>query len=1030
MLSVLPFGRSGWLAFLLLATFWLTATAQEFKPQEEKPFVFRSWKTEDGLPNNSVTSIAQTPDGYLWLGTYNGLARFDGVNFHALGLRDGLRSLQISALLVDSHGTLWIGTVGGGLSRLERGEIKTLTTADGLAANSINELLEDNDGLIWISTVRGLSRWKDGVFITNSIPELAEHNIGALALDRTGGVWIATSGEKMLIHAKSGHFNLVQVPRRSSLIHTLLVDEQNHLWIGTSNGKIFRQGDGDEPWTDFGQSSGMPTTMINKLAISPDGAMWVATLDEGIYYSHEGQFISFRQSNGLPSDGIYTLFVDRDHFVWVGTRAGGLCRLTPRRVYNLRLMEDGHERFPNSLAETTGGELWVGTPGRGLFQLDGANFKQFLLDPPISGHRFVRAVLAGRNGSLWWGAGPALFQWKDGHLASSFDEENETWLQRDRVSALCEDMRDGLWVGTFNGQLRHLQNGTFSPVGEFNGQPITDIVQEKDGTLWVGTFGGGLIRIKNGKQSTFMVNTNGLTTDLIHALFLDRDGVLWIGTAGGGLGRWKDGKFDFFGKQQGLTDENITQIEEDDDGNLWLGCDQGIMRVNKAGLERIAGHQSPSLHPQIFGVREGMLSEQCVVAFHGALRSKSGRLYFSTPRSIVIVDPRQHAALFSSPAVVLEKIFTNGKDETGKFSRATSLPLDQPLPASPPLAVPEIGPGSTSLKFVFTGLGFDAPELIQFRYRLDGVDDDWVDAGKDRSATYAHLIPGNYAFHIIACNAQGMWNETGASVKFTVLPHFWQRGWFTVLKYAGGCLVTAGIILITIRRRYRNRLRLLEVEHAMENERSRIARDLHDEVGSSLTRISMLSEQVHLQMNNSAQLKLRARKLSDFAVRTTQAFEEVVWAVNPRNDSLRSLFEYLTHFARELFEDTGIICRFQIPDDLPEIVLPPDIRHSIFLAIKEALNNVLKHSGASHVTLQVDLKPETIQVTVRDDGRGFETKAAAPEGTDRDGLHNMRQRIENLGGQFEVQTQAGRGTVICIRFTRGKLALHKSATRR
>jgi signal transduction histidine kinase/ligand-binding sensor domain-containing protein len=1018
--------RSRWFAVLFFIALRLPAAMPEPQPQEEAPFVFRTWKTEDGLPNNSVTAIAQTPDGFLWLGTYNGLARFDGVNFHALGLRDGLHSLQISALLLDHHGALWIGTVGGGLSRLEHGIIKTWTTADGLAANSVNELLEDQDGVIWISTVRGLSRWKDGAFITNTTPALANQNIGALALDRTGGVWIAAYGERLLVHAQSGHFDLVQMPQEVGLIHALLVDEQSRLWVGANSGKIFLRDNAGKSWRTFGQSEGLPAAMINTLAMLPDGAIWAGTLDAGIYYLHEGRFISFSESKGLPSNGIYSLFVDRAHFLWVGTRAGGLCRLTPRHVYNLRVMEDGNERFPNSLAETADENLWVSTPGRGLFRWDGSQFQQFLRAPPISGHRFVRAVLAGHDGSLWWGAGPALFQWKDDHLVQKFDVDNAPWLQRDRVTALREDITNGLWVATYNGQLRHLQNGTFTPIGKFGGQPITDIAQQPDGTLWVGTFGGGLMQIKDGKQTDFTVGRGELPTDLIRALHLDGDEVLWIGTAGGGLGRCENGKFDFFGKAQGLIDENILQIQEDDDGNLWLGCDHGLMRVNKAGLERIAHHQSPYLHPLVFGIREGMLSEQCVIAFHGSLKSKSGRLYFSTPRGIVIVDPRQHAALSSPPTVVLEKIFVNGMDETAQFSQATPLPLDQPFSADPPPAAPKFGPGAASVKFVFTGLNYDAPERIQFRYRLDGVDNGWVDSGKDRTATYAHLIPGSYAFHVIACNAQGLWNETGAAVRFNIRPHLWQRGWFIALEFASGTILFAGLIGITVRRRYRNRLRRLETERATENERARIARDLHDEVGSSLTRISMLSEQVQSRLNDPEQLKVRTDKLSDFAVRATQAFEEIVWAVNPRNDSLRSLLEYLTHFANELFEDTGIICRFQIPNDLPDVTLPPDTRHSLFLAIKEALNNALKHSGAAHVILRVDLTQELFQVEVQDDGRGFILTPSAPESSEHNGLPNMRQRIENLGGQFSIQTRPGGGTVVRIRLAREKLALHKS----
>jgi signal transduction histidine kinase len=629
---------------------------------------------------------------------------------------------------------------------------------------------------------------------------------------------------------------------------------------------------------------------------------------------------------------------------------------------------------------------------------------------------------------LWWGAGPALFQWKDGQLAGRFDLDNEPWLRGDRVTALCEDVKDGLWVGTFNGQLRQLQNGTFISVGNLGNQNVTALVQQHDGALWVGTFGGGLIRIQDGKQTAFTESDDGVGCTQIRTLFLDRDEVLWIGTAGGGLGRWKAGKCNFYGVPRGLVDDDISQIVEDDNDDLWLGSDHGIMRVNKAELEQISHSPAGSLHPEVFGRREGMLSEQCATGFHGALKTATGQLWFSTSRGIAIIDPRQHADQAGPPGVVLEKILVDGKNRTGKFWRTTPLPLDEPIPAGGQAVTPEIEPGAKEIQFHFTGLGFDAPERIQFRCHLDNVDSGWRDVGTRREADYAHLAPGKYVFRVIACNAQGLWNETGASTTFILLPYFWQRGWVISSLYASGSLAIAGVILLMVRRRYQNRLKLLEMERAMENERSRIARDLHDEVGSSLTRISMLSEQVSSRLNDPEQLKLRAGKLSDFAVRATRAFEEVVWAVNPRNDSLRSLLEYLTHFADELFENSGLNCRFRIPDDLPEALLPPDTRHSLFLALKEALNNALKHSGASQVTLQVDLDSEMFQVLVQDNGRGFDLAAPTPEGSGHNGLRNMRQRVEHLGGEFLLETQPGHGTTIRVRLAHRKLAFAKPAT--
>ena len=299
------------------------AWGQASSPQAQPPFVFRTWKSEDGLPHNSVTAITQTPDGYLWLGTYNGLARFDGVHCQVLGLKNGLRSLQISALLPDSHGTLWIGTVGGGLSRLEHGRIQTLTAANGLAGDTINQLLEDKDGMIWIITTAGLTWWKNGVLATNVPAELKQSYISGLALDQSGAVWLATAGKKFARY-QSGHLESMPVPPDLALAESLLVDGQNRLWMGASDGKIFCRNGENGTWTGFGVANGLPKAMISQLAQSPDGTIWAGTLDEGLYYLRDGGFKALRAADGLASDAINSLFIDRDKSIWAGTRAGGV----------------------------------------------------------------------------------------------------------------------------------------------------------------------------------------------------------------------------------------------------------------------------------------------------------------------------------------------------------------------------------------------------------------------------------------------------------------------------------------------------------------------------------------------------------------------------------------------------------------------------------------------------------------------------------------------------------------------------------
>lgn len=995
------------LYFILVGNMLFPVVAQESANPADASFLIRSWQTEQGLPNNTVSAIAQTRDGYLWLGTGEGLARFDGVNCRVLGVKDGLESLRISALLEDRQGTLWIGTAGGGLSRYVHGAIETLTLKDGLAGMSINALLEDTNGDVWIGTPTGLNRWRNGRF-ESPIKDLSSIHIRDLAKDQQGGIWIATLYDG-LWYFQNGQILKINIPAEFTLNDKipdcLLVDSKNALWVGMHDGAVLCHD--QEQWVRYGVEAGSPQFYITRLAETADGTIWAGSWKEGLYYFRNGRFNAVRKGSGLSDDDICSLCVDRAQHLWVGTRTGGLNCISPKKLSVYQLLPGSIECVPNSLAQTTDGELWVGVFGQGLFHWRGGQFEQFLKKPPISNHLFVESLLAAKDGSLWWGVSAVLYQWKDGKLASAYEA---AWMKGDRILSLCENSSGGIWVGTFNGQLQLLQQEQFIPVNGLPGNPVTALAQETDGTLWIGTDGGGLARLRNGKLSVLTVK-DGLRSNLIRALFLDSEGTLWIGTDGGGLGRWSNGRLVTYTAEQGLISDTILQILEDDDGCLWLGSNRGVWRVSKLALNNVAKDQTASVHPLAFGYSEGMPSEQCVGNFGAALKTRAGELCFSTEKGIVVIDPQRQSHKVVLPMVLLEDVLVDGQKLDALHPAPKVAGLRGSTTSNGADEISEIAPGKHSFDFYYTGLSFDAPEKIQFKCRLEGLDSDWTDAGRVRVARYSYIPPGRYRFQVTACNSDGQWNAPGAEFSFIILPHYWQTTWFLVSSLVMLLGLVGGGIRYFERRRYRARVRRLELEQAMERERARIARDLHDELGASLTHISMLSHSERSRDNNADQLKKRVGKILDFSLRTARSLDEIVWAVNPRNDSLRSLLEYLTQFARELFEDTGINCRFQIPDDLPQAPLPPEMRHNIFLVAKEALNNSLKHARATEVSLDAKTQGPQIEISIQDNGTGFDLGAMQTR-SKRSGLKNMRERTESLGGQLRVATATGKGTTV------------------
>jgi signal transduction histidine kinase len=325
-----------------------------------------------------------------------------------------------------------------------------------------------------------------------------------------------------------------------------------------------------------------------------------------------------------------------------------------------------------------------------------------------------------------------------------------------------------------------------------------------------------------------------------------------------------------------------------------------------------------------------------------------------------------------------------------------------------------IGPGKHRLEFRYTGMSFSSPERVRFRYRLKPLDTEWVEAGARRTAFYSYVPPGQYRFHVIACNSAGLWNEAGSSVTLVVSPYLWQAWWFIGLAALGLLAAVAGSVRIVEKRKHQLRLKLLEQERALEHERARIAQDLHDDLGSSLTRISLLSDLARADKDSPSQVEIHAQKISQSAGQTVRALEEIVWALRPGSDSLQSLVEYIAHFANELFEGDGAHCRLDLPHDLPTHSLPPEMRHNIFLVVKEALTNAFKHSHAREVRVQAKASAKTLEMVVQDDGQGFEAQALPPKPGKRQGLGNMRRRAEDMGGTLAVESAPGKGTTVTL----------------
>jgi signal transduction histidine kinase/ligand-binding sensor domain-containing protein len=963
----------------------------------------RSWQKEPGLPVKPVHALAQTRDGYLWLGSEEGLARFDGLRFVPWAIREGTRIGPVRALLDDGSGALWIGSATNGLMRWREGTLTAWGKRDGLPSDTITSLAEDDRGRLWIGTASGLCAFENGRLQTlKAAEQFTGTSISALCKDNQGNIWLGADGEGIF---ELLHDEFVPVPGDSvkdllAHVHCLLVDHTGDLWAGSGDDFVLRRSGGQWHRHRFPQKSA--TAYVRSLVEERDGTIWAGLGGGGLAQFKGGKFIPLTASRDLAGNLVECLLVDREGSLWAGTEAG-LNQVRRRKLFALGQGEGLGYGAVQSLMEVAPGVVWASKSNDGLHRWDGRTFNQLNAAGLAPGESQINAFLAARDGSCWVARSGGLLRYKDPRAAT--DESTLFELPGVTIIALAEDATGTVLVGTREGQVWQLREGLWIGLTNlWQNKAITVLLPAPDGSVWLGTDGAGVFRSKDGTLER--IAKNKLGQEAIGALYLDAQGAVWIGAASAGLSRWRNGQIDTFTAGQGLPDNGIRQILEDATDRFWLGTKRGITCISRKELDQVAAGAITLLHPQVYGRPEGMLSEECSAqGCPSALKTRSGLLWFSTAKGIAVVDPRSERPEPPAPAATLEEVLV---DEAPVLNFESAPPA---RPGSKPL---RIVPGKHRLEFRFSALNFEAPEQIQFRYRLDGLDPDWVQAGTRRTAFYGYVPPGGYRFHVAASNGKGVWTESSVSLPLTVLRHFWQSWWF-VASAAFGLLFSVGsTVRIVEKNKLQSRLKRLEQERALEQERTRIAHDLHDEMGAKLCRISFLSEHARRGNLKPQELQDQIASISDASRDVLHSLDEIVWAVDPKNDTLEHVASYLSEYMQEYFQMTGIACELDIPTQVPPYPLTSQMRHHLFLAVHEAFTNILKHSKATRAQVSMTCAATQCDVVVSDNGRGFDHSTGAGNGND-DGLRNMQERLTAIGGSCQVNSQPGQGTV--IRFT-------------
>jgi ligand-binding sensor domain-containing protein/signal transduction histidine kinase len=968
---------------LLLLLLWRPDGSLQASTNAVPPYGIRAWQTDDGLPQNSVHAITQTLEGYLWVGTREGLVRFDGVRFAALG-EEAPRELKhgwITALCASRDGSLWIGCDGYGVARLKEGKFTRFSEADGLLSNQIRCLLEGRDGALWIGSEGGVTRYQDGRFSNFTEKNgLGANSVRGLCEDQQGNLRIATlRGLSRLDKEGTIRSFNIRLGTAANALKFVCADRQGRIWTGSNEGLNCLDG---EKVVTYGATQGLPDNIVTIALEDRRGQLWVGTY-RGVARIVEGKLIARTSREGVFGDLIYTLFGDQEGNLWVGAQ-DGLYRLNPARFTAYTTQQGLTQNNAMSVCEDRSGTIWIGTWGGGLNQLRDGRITAY---DPARGLTLdkVLALHEARDGSLWVGMdhGGGLNRFKGG--ATNLFRRPPGLIDA-AIRVIHEDRQGALWIGTSRG-LNVFKEGrfeTYTTAHGLAGNTVLALLEDSEGSLWIGT-DGGLNRWQGGRFATFSTR-DGFSQDGVNALYEDRERALWIGTKTSGLVRYQGGKFTACTTREGLFSDEVYEILEDDFGYFWMSCRKGIFRVSRKQLEDLARGAGKTISCTAFGRADGLPSVQCNgVAKPAGWKGEDGRLWFPTIRGVVAVEPGIKTNR-RPPPVLIEQVMADTRP-----LRPDSLAASESLR----LTVP---PGRGGIEIQYTALSFQAPEKNRFKYRLERIDADWVDAGASRSASYNNLPPGRYRFRVVASNNDGVWNETGAILSLVLLPHYWQTWWFKV------ALGSAVVLLLTALYRLRVK-RLGEIERL----RIQIAANLHDDVGARLTKVAMVTELVDRETTDGDPSKAHIRSIFKTVREITRAMDEIVWTINPKNDTLDHLASYIFQYAQEYFQDTGVSCRLDMPAQLPDRPMSTEVRHNLFMAVKEALNNALKHAQATEVRIGLGVTDGRMRITIRDNGRGFLVEPARTKG---DGLENMKRRLEQIGGRFILESELGRSTTI------------------
>jgi signal transduction histidine kinase/CheY-like chemotaxis protein/ligand-binding sensor domain-containing protein len=1002
-------------------------------------YVHTVWRSEDGLPQNSIQTMLQAKDGYVWIGTQEGLVRFNGLEFKVFNkaTTDAIRHNDVRALYQDREGALWVGTFGGGLARYKDGQFTSYTVQSGLANNSVTSILQDRHGNLWVGTNNGLSEFVGGKFVTfnrqnglsdNMVQAIAEDSEGRLVVALRSGLDVIADGKPM-----GAYSSLITTAR---VVKTLFLDHAGDLWIGTENHGLDVLHGGK--LTHYGPQQGLPNAPVHAVYQDHQETIWAGTEGGGVCRLENGRFDCYSSRNGLSGDFVESILEDHEGSLWVGTQTGGINSFKEGALTNYG-REMGLRGSPRTIFEDRDGSLWIGT-STGLFRMRNYNVTPYLTNKG-SANNYVFSMVQDHLGNMWVGTDEGGLNKFTGHQVRNYRKADG--LMDDWIPAVLEDHAGDIWVGTFSGGVSRLHNGKFTSYTTREGlanNRVWAIHEDSQNNLWFGT-DAGLSLFRDGKFTNFDLqeaSPEGPGMGSVSVIYEDNDHVVWVGTYGGGLKRFKDGVFTSITMRQGLYDDTIWSILEDDHGNVWMSSNRGIFRVKKSELIAVAEGQLARVTSQSYGVADGMESSECNGGSqYSGWKTRDGRLLFACLKSVVVVDPNNLPRNPLQPPVVIESVKINQQEN---MASGAKIPV-----------------GAGELEFHYAALSYFAPNKVTFKCKLEGFENDWTTPSTPGFVRYTNLSPGHYTFRVQAANNDGVWNETGASFSLYLEPRFYQTKWFYSLCALVLVLSPVAIYLLRIRQ-VRIKERELVILVGRRTRELQVAKELAEAATRAKSDfLANMSHEIRTPLNGVTGML----DLIDQSELTTDQKQLVVMAQDSANTLMVVINDILDFSKIEAGKLAFDIREFDLTETVAEATrtmalrahqkglelayqvdpaIPPSLMgdaHRIKQVLINLLGNAIKFSQKGEVVLRVMAEERTqagvtLRFAVSDTGIGippekqaliFEAFSQADASTTRKyggtglGLAISSRIVELMGGKIWVISKTGEGATFCFTAT-------------